>query len=250
MDEVVARLTALVEARRADGASPVPVPNRAARRAKVGRAASGLGLASMTALTAHAASALFTGTTSGTVSEGSITAADMAVTVGTTQDSNQHFDLAISDMYPGNVVYRTVDVTLAGTNQIPFSTLKVDTASTIPGDTSVLTQGDLLISIDICSGGTWSGTGNSPDRTYSCSGTTHAVLLWGGSASAVSILGPGNTTGTKDLNGGSFADLSPGATNHYLFKFSLKSAAGNADQGTTDTISFHFYGSQRSGVAK
>jgi spore coat-associated protein N len=215
--------------------------NRARRRARAGRIGTALGLIGTTGVSAHVASATFTG--SAAVSQSALTAGTMSITLDGHAHASQYFDLTVGDLQPGtaNQRQRLIDVTIGGS--VDFKTLNVVITATA-GHSSALdtdTNNGIQLLVERCSVG-WTASGSSPDATYSCSGTQTTV--WDANSGFTSVVG------TKDLTEHGNSVLTVGSTNHYRFKFGLPNGSSTSMQGLSSTLSFNFTGGQRDGTNK
>ncbi len=83
----------------------------------------------------------------------------------------------------------------------------------------------LQMKVDVCSNA-WTESGASPNFTYTCSGTQQSALV------------QQRIIGTKMSL--SNVALGAGATNHFLFTFTLPTTSPSSMQGATSTITYQF----------
>jgi hypothetical protein len=192
-------------------------------------AVSGGLLALVTAGVGGAAFASFTASTNAeaTTATGTVSFADISK-----DGTGQRLSVGAKDVAPGDSLQRAVTITNTGSIDMLDSvtlTSKAKTSSLLDTDT---TDG-LQIAIDKCSVA-W--TESSAPYTYTCSGTTSAVL-----ASTPVI---GASMALKNI------DATAGTENHLLATITLPSTANNSFQGLTSTIDFTFNGQQRTAVSQ
>jgi hypothetical protein len=212
-------------------------------RTRWGRFAVAITIIVSSGVIATYASASFSGTKQ--VAQSAVAAGKMSATLAN-GDASQAFTVSISGLYPGASATREIDLTL-GT--LDFKTLGVYIATDCVGcqRSALDTSGDLTLKIERCSVA-WTMGGSSPNRTYSCSGTTTTPL----SATAIGTIANESTIpflpGTTSLTTGSAVTAS--SVNCYLFTFALSSSAASGDQGATSIYKFTFQGTQRDAAAQ
>jgi spore coat-associated protein N len=186
----------------------------------VGVAASIAGLgtfASFTSSTAAQSQNLATGTVS--------------ITLGTAN----RLTVGASNLVPGDTIQRAVDITndgSAGTSSVGSISLTTaaSTSSQLDADTST----GLQMSIDKCSVA-WTESG--PPYTYSCGGTTSAVLA------SRAVIG-------TDVALSNMSSVTAGSTDRLRVTLTLPASAGNSLQGQSSTISYTFTANQRAAASK
>jgi hypothetical protein len=257
-EHILERLTAIVTVHRRELARAL-IAEADARQAKAryrrgswSRIGSAIGLATSTALTAHVASATFTGGTTGQVTQGTVQGGDLVLT-GTSPDSgnSQSFNTNITDFYPNETIYRAVTLTIDNTagKNVGYGVLQVQIASSgCSGCQTSLLDSDatngLQLDIERCSV-PWSyNTGSAPDRTYTCSGSQVTVK----SAALSTFTASGNANSATDISNNSL--LTAGAVNYYMFEYTLPNGTANTTQGLTSIINIKFQGTARGGLYK
>ncbi len=247
---------------RRDGADEVVVAKRArapkARRRDAKRLAGSVGCLGAAALVAaQAASASFTGAGSVTQSSNT-TVGDLWLSVpsygsdpgqgpgsSNTAVANR-IQLAINDLYPGQVVDRPLDLTVGG-NLTSSITLTVSLVSHTDnaGSNMYSDTNGVKFWVQLCSTD-FTESGSNPDYTESCGGTKTDVI--GASNSYANFLQSGATcTTTCTLTG---LNTSQNAVNHLRFSFKLTTSAASNDQGTSFTAQLAFAPVARSGQNK
>ena len=187
-------------------------------------------LALVTAGVGGAAFASFTASTdaaSNTTKTGTVSFADISK-----DGTGQRLSVGASEVAPGDSLQRAVTITNTGTVDM----LDTVTLTSVAAASSLLdtdTTDGLQIAVDKCSVA-WTET--STPYTYTCKGTTSAVL-----ASTPVI---GTNMALKDIV------ATVGTENHLRATLTLPSTAGNTFQGLDSTIDFTFNGQQRTAVAK
>jgi hypothetical protein len=174
--------------------------------------------------------ATFTGTatTSPAFSSGTVSLAPIGVT-----GANNRLSVGASLLAAGDTVQRAVDLKNTGTISIVAPTLTTSATASSLLDTDV-TNG-LQLTINKCSVA-WTEAGVAPAYTYTCSGSTTAVLA------SVPIIGSSlalsNITTTANTD------------NFLVATLTLPSAAGNTLQNQSSTVLFTFTATQRAAQAQ
>jgi spore coat-associated protein N len=170
--------------------------------------------------------ATFTSSTSAshTVSSGTV-----SIALGASGTANR-LNIGASNLVPGDTVQRAADLNNNGTGTA--DNLSAITLTTTASPSSLLdteTSNGLQMTIDKC---TVAWTESASPYTYTCGGTTSTVL-----ASRPVI---GSAIALANLS-----SLTTGSTDHLRVTLTLPTAATNAMQGQTSTISYNFLGTQR-----
>lgn len=225
------------------------------------RTAGALGLLGVTStlVAQHAADANFGGTQR-QVSQSALTAGDLYLTYndGTTScgvspgaNPKCRLTLAVNNLYPGYIQYRTVAITNAGS--VAFSTLKLAITSNSSGAIWTDSTNGAQVAVDVCTGNdgttptSWVESGSSPDYSYACASTNSQKVL-----SATSI---GSLTAGTALSGSRMA-YAAGSTNYYRIAIYIPSGSTDpataggtpAVQGSSASLTFTFSGTQRAGT--
>jgi spore coat-associated protein N len=158
----------------------------------------------------------------------SVSSGTVTIALGATGASTNRLNVNASGIVAGDTMQRSVDVNNSGSTDLGSISLTTTASPSSLLDTDA-TNG-LQIVIDKCSVA-WTEAGSSPAFTYTCSGTTSAVLT------------------TRAVIGASIAlsnmTVTSGASNHLRVTLTLPSAAPNTLQGLSSTISCAFIGTQR-----
>jgi spore coat-associated protein N len=174
----------------------------------------------------------FASFTSSTSASQAISSGSVSIALGATGAANR-LTVAASGLVPGDTVQRAVDLTSASTD--PLGSVSLQTSG-LPNNALLTDANGLTVKVDKCSNA-WTEAGTAPAYTYTCSGTNTNVLA----AGAV-----GTTTSLSGL-----AALSTGtSTDHLLVTLSLPTAATNALQGLSTSITYAFNGTQRTATNK
>ena len=172
--------------------------------------------------------------TSSTSASQSIQSGTVSITLGATGPANR-LTVGATNLVAGDTIQRAVDLVNNGT--ISADTLSQIQLTTAAAPSSLLdtdaTNG-LQMVIDKCSVA-WTEAG--PPYTYSCGGTTSSVLA------TRSVIG-------ANLALANLSSLTTGSTDHLRVTLTLPSAAPNALQGQSSSISYNFVGTQRLAAAK
>lgn len=162
-----------------------------------------------------------------------ISTGTLTVALGASGTSANRLDIAATAVAPGDTIQRAVNVISGGT--IDLGSVSLTTAPTT-GNSSLLdtdTTNGLQMTIDRCSVA-WTEGGTAPAYTYTCGGTTSAVLA------STPIVGTNMALSNLLLTSGS--------TNNLRVTLSLPTTAGNTFQNVSSTIRYTFTGTQRAGT--
>ncbi|GAA3604133.1 hypothetical protein GCM10022223_19740 [Kineosporia mesophila] len=173
----------------------------------------------------------FTSSTSAstTVATGTVT-----IALGTAGAAANRLTLGATGLVPGDTMQRAVDLTNTGTQNLAGVALTTAATSSSLLDTSAAMG--LQLKIDDCSTA-WTEAGTAPAYTYTCGGTTTAVL-----ASTPVI---GSALALSNLN-----TLTAGAVDHMRVTLTLPATADNTLQNQSSTVGFTFLGTQRTATNK
>lgn len=166
----------------------------------------------------------------------STTSASEPVTTGTVQlavGSVDDLTIAATGVVPGDTMQRAVD--LQNTGNQDFSAISLTTTAAPSNVLSSDAVNGLQLTIDACSL-PWTNTGTASVPTYTCPGTTSAVLA------STPVLTTNAALGAVLLTSGS--------TNHLRVTMTLPTTAGNSFQGLSTTVTFGFTALQRAGTAR
>lgn len=185
----------------------------AGRHRKQSRRRGWLGVVALTvvglALAGTGVFASWVATTSATT--GAVNTAQLGLTYSDTNGTT--FNSGVSNMLPGDYLYRYADLSNTGGLSETFS-------ATVSGSGAITAAGGLQITVDKCSVA-WAGNG-------SCSGTTTNLVTTRDVATAGTV--------TLDTIAGSGAD-------HLRYKFTLNSLADVSFQGTSGSVTVSISGS-------
>jgi spore coat-associated protein N len=169
--------------------------------------------------------------TSSTSSSHTISSGTVSIALGATGSANR-LTIGASNVVPGDTIQRAADLINNGNGS--SDNLSSIVLNTVASPSSLLdtdTANGLQMTIDKCSVA-WTESGTAPAYTYTCGGSTSTVLA------------------SRPVIGASMAltalsSLTTGSTDHLRVTLSLPTAAPNALQGQTSTISYNFVGTQR-----
>jgi predicted ribosomally synthesized peptide with SipW-like signal peptide len=175
--------------------------------------------------------ALWTSTTSagGQVASGTVT-----IALGATGASTNRLTVNASAIAPGDTIKRSVDLINSGS--IDLASVTLTTTATVSSALDTDAVDGLWMKIDRCSVA-WTETGSSPSFSYSCGGSTSAVLA--NQAIIGANLALGNLTSTT-----------AGNTDRLLVTITFPGGSGTTLQGKSSTIQYAFTGTQRAGTAR
>jgi predicted ribosomally synthesized peptide with SipW-like signal peptide len=171
--------------------------------------------------------------TASTSASASVSSGTVKFEVGTGADNR--LTVAASGAVPGDSVQRAVTLTNSGDQNlaaVTLTTTAVAPSSKLDSDAA----NGLQMQVDACSTA-WTEAGTSPSFTYTCSGTTTAVLQ----SRAV--------VGTKiPLTG--LASVTAAKTDYLRVQLTVPATADNTFQGLNSTINFVFDAAQRTAANK
>jgi len=174
----------------------------------------------------------FASFTSSTSASQAISSGSVSIALGAAGPANR-LTVAASNLVPGDTVQRAVDLTSNSSDPLGSVSLQITGA---PNNALLTDPNGLTVKVDKCSVA-WTEAGTSPAFTYTCGGTSTSVLA----AAAVGA--------TSSLSG--LAALTSGtSTDHLLVTLTLPTAATNALQGLSSSITYAFSGTQRAATSK
>lgn len=156
--------------------------------------------------------------------------------LGATGAQTNRLDVAAVDIVPGDTIQRSFDLD-AATSTSPFGSVTMTSTATTSSLLDTDTTHGLQVKLDRCSVA-WSEAGVAPGRTYTCLGTTSAVL-----ASRPVV---GSTVALANL--GSLATAA--ALDHVLMTLTLPATADNTFQNKASVVAFSFTATQRAATDK
>jgi predicted ribosomally synthesized peptide with SipW-like signal peptide len=175
--------------------------------------------------------ATFTSSTSATHS---VSSGTVSIALGASGAANR-LNIGATNLVPGDTVQRAADLNNNGTGTADnLSSIALSTTASPSSLLDTETSNGLQMNIEKCSVA-W--TESASPYTYTCGGTSTSVLASRpviGSAIVLSNL----------------SSLTTGSTDHLRVTLTLPTAAPNAMQGQTSTISYNFLGTQRVAAAK
>lgn len=143
--------------------------------------------------------------------------------------ANNRLSVAAAGAVPGDSIQRAVTITNGGDQNLASITLTTAASPSSKLDTDAVSG--LQMKIDGCSV-PWTEAGTSPSFTYTCSGTTTAVLASRGvTGSNLALTGLASVTATK--------------TDYLRVQLTVPAAADNTFQGLNSTMNFSFDAIQR-----
>jgi hypothetical protein len=186
-------------------------------------------------ITAMGTLATFTSSTAATTSN--LTTGQVQIALGAVGPANR-LTLGATGLLPGDTMTRAFDLsnTAAGGSD-PLASVSLTTTA---GTSSLLNtdaSNGLQMKIDRCSVA-WTESGVSPAFTYTCGGTTSAVLA------SAPVIG-------ANLALSNLTSLTTGNTDHLLVTLTFPASAPQAGfQSITSTITYTFTGTQRAATSK
>ena len=171
----------------------------------------------------------FTSTTSASQSVASGT---VVIGLGAAGPANR-LNVGATGLVPGDTIQRAVTLSNTGTQSLSTVTLTTTASPTSKLDTDA-TNG-LHLAIDACSAA-WTEAGTAPAYTYTCPGTTTAVLA------SQPVIGA-----NAPLAG--LSSLTAGTSDNLRATLTLPAGADNTFQNLASTITFTFTGTQRTATA-
>lgn len=172
----------------------------------------------------------FTSTTSASRTDASGT---VVVALGATGAVTNRLSVNSSGLVPGDTIQRSVDV--KNTGDQAFGAITLTTAATTSSVLNTDTTNGLQIAVDKCSV-PWTEAGTSPAFTYTCGGTTSAVL-----ASRPVV---GSAMALANMN------LAAASTTNLRVTLTFPAAADNTFQAKTSTFDYTFDATQRTATNK
>lgn len=169
----------------------------------------------------------FASFTSSTSASQSISSGTVAIALGAAGPANR-LTVAASNLVPGDTIQRAVDLTSNSSDPLGSVSLQI---SGSPNNALLTDANGLTVKVDKCSAA-WTESGTAPAYTYTCGGTTTRILA------ATSV---GSSASLSSLAALSSAN----STDHLLVTLALPSAATNALQGLSTSITYAFTGTQR-----
>lgn len=197
---------------------------------KLGTARGSIGAFVVLAIVAAAAaSAGAFGTFTSTVDDThSVTGGTVVIALGTHGAANR-LNVDATDVAPGDTIERVVD--LSNTGSLDLANVKLTTTATVSSLLDTDATNGLQMQIDNCDQA-WTEAGSSPAYTYTCGGTSSAVLA------SQAVIG-------SDLTLNNLTALTAGDTDHLLLTLTLPSSADNTFQSESSTIDYSFTATQR-----
>jgi spore coat-associated protein N len=178
----------------------------------------------------------FASFTSSTSATHTLASGSVAIALGTPGPANR-LNVGAAGLLGGDTVQRATDLVNTGTtgsDDLSAVTLTTTASPSSALDTDV-TNG-LQMALDKCSVA-WTEAGAGPPYTYTCSGTTTAVLA------SRAIIG-------TNLALANLASLATGATDHLRVTVTLPLSAPSSLAGLTSTLTYTFTGVQRAATSK
>lgn len=188
-----------------------------------------LSIAAIAAAASIAGLATFATFTSSVSQSQSISTGTVTIALGATGASTNRLNIGATAVAPGDTIQRSVDLINSGS--LNLASLNLTTTATTSSLLDTDATNGLQMAIDKCSVA-WTESGVAPAYTYTCSGTTSAVLA------STPVIG-------SNLTLSNLTALTAGSTDHLRVTLTLPSGAGNTFQGLTSTIQYTFTGTQR-----
>jgi len=185
--------------------------------------------------------ATFTSTTSASQA---VTAGKVEIALGASGAANR-LSVNATNVVPGDSINRALD--LISTSTDPLNNVKLTTTATTSSVLDTNTTDGLQMYIRSCSSA-WTEAGSSPAFTYTCGGTTSAVL--GSAGSPVNIVT--TTVGGVALTNLTATTTAGPITDHLLITIVLPqtNTSGNLATPPSSTIQYSFTGTQRDGTVR
>jgi predicted ribosomally synthesized peptide with SipW-like signal peptide len=172
--------------------------------------------------------------TSSTSASHTIASGTVSIALGATGSANR-LNVGASNLVPGDTVQRSADlINNGGASADNLSSIVLTTTASPSSLLDTETTNGLQMTIDKCSVA-W--TESASPYTYTCGGTTTSVLT------SRAVIG-------SNIALSNLSSLTTGSTDHLRVTLTLPTAAPNAMQGLTSTISYNFVGTQRVAGAK
>jgi len=147
--------------------------------------------------------------------------------------ANNRLSIGATNIAAGDTIERAVNVKNTGT--IDLANVVLTTSATVSSLLNTDTTNGLQMVLDRCSVA-WTEAGAGPPYTYTCSGTTSAVLT------TTPVIGTNLAMSNIVLTAGS--------DNFLRVKLTLPSTAPNTLQGQSSTIQYSFTATQRAATTK
>lgn len=176
----------------------------------------------------------FAAFTTSTAATSSVSSGTVNIAMGAAGSANNRLTVNASGIVPGDTIQRAVQLSNTGTQNLASVTLTSAASPSSLLDTDA-TNG-LQLNIDACSV-PWTEAGSAPAYTYTCSGTTTAVLA------SRAVVG-------SNIPLSNLSSLTAGTADNLRVTATLPSAAGNTFQGLTSTLTYTFTGVQRTATNK
>ena len=173
------------------------------------------------------------GFTTSTSASAAVKAGIVKFDVGAAGASNR-LSVAANGAVPGDTIQRAVTLSNSGDQSLTSITLTTVASPSSKLDTDA--GNGLQMKIDSCPVA-WTEAGTAPSFTYTCSGTTTAVLA-----------SRGVTGNAMPLSG--LTSVTAGQTDFLRVLLTVPSTADNTFQGLTSTMSFSFDAIQRGAASK
>jgi predicted ribosomally synthesized peptide with SipW-like signal peptide len=170
--------------------------------------------------------------TSSTSASQSVSSGTVTIALGATGASTNRLTVGASGVAAGDTIQRSVDLINQGS--LDLASITLTTSATTSSVLNTDTANGLQMVIDKCSV-PWTEGGTAPAYTYTCSGTTSAVLA------STPVVG-------SNLTLSNLGALTHAVTDHLRVTLSLPSAAGNTLQNQSSVIQYTFTGTQRAGT--
>lgn len=203
-----------------------------------------LSLAALGAAGAIAGLGTFATFTSTTSASQNVTAGKVEIALGASGAANR-LSVSATNVVPGDTINRAVD--LVSTSTDAMKSVNLTTTATTSSVLDTNTTDGLQMYLRNCSVA-WTEAGTSPAFTYTCGGTTTAVL--GSAASPVNIIT--TTPGGVSLNNLTSTTTGGPVTDHLLITVVLPQSNTSANLATppSSTIQYSFTGTQRDGTVR
>lgn len=201
-----------------------------------------LSLAALGAAGAIAGLGTFATFTSTTTATHQVTAGKVEIALGASGAANR-LSVSATNVVPGDTINRAVD--LISTSTDPMASVNLITTATVSSVLDTNTSDGLRMYIQNCSVA-WTEAGSSPAYTYTCTGTTSAVLASSGSPTNIIT----TTSGGVSLTNLSATTTAGPVTDHLLLTVLLPQAntSANLTSPPSSTIQYSFTGTQRAGT--
>lgn len=170
----------------------------------------------------------FTSTTSASES---VSSGTVQIALGSAGTAANRLTVGATGLVPGDTVQRAVDLAVSGDQDLSAVTLSTTATTSSLLDTDA-TNG-LQMVVDSCSV-PWTESGTAPAYTYTCGGTSSALVA------SRPVIGS-----NLNLSG---VGLTTGSTSHLRVTLTLPTTADNTFQAKSSVLSFAFTGVQRTGT--